>query len=280
MRSDTRTTLKDMKKYNLILIGGPADNRVTKKLYSGLPVKKNGPSLLVKRRTPISLANAYCTLFYFNPLAKQHLLYMIDLDHLDLKALKKISPISQLLVNNIDQMNPLTAQDLLVKTTSGTLRCAMRFGNNWEWQIPAEYAVRLSKKGASHIAYHTARGKAVCRVTQAHICLFTDKNASRIDIYDPAIASLGDLIAADERLRFLTARIQGEHLLRVMHALKNKSRFFIYPKKSLQIKKGKWYRFAMNPWLVYGVSWLDWRLMQPNIGPWINDAACGDTLQR
>ena len=133
-RADNEVTAEDLSYYNLVLIGRAADNALVARMADKLPAAINEDNELVAGgREPVSLANAWLGLTYYNPLDPQRLIYWLRFDPHGPNALERFGNVAEALIG-MGSVTPATEPDLIVMGFGGPPRRCMQFTHDWAWR--------------------------------------------------------------------------------------------------------------------------------------------------
>jgi len=132
VKADYEVTEQDLKHYNLLLIGGPCDNLLIKRLQKHLPVTLKETHIYSNDGESWPFEGAIFGLLHYNPLARQRLLYWVAADKIEDYAANTLGTVQSLM----DIHACVTAApDFLVLAESQTqVLAARRFDSRWRWE--------------------------------------------------------------------------------------------------------------------------------------------------
>ena len=130
--ADTALTDEQQGRSNLILIGKPDENSVTKTLWPRLPVAIEDNALVVADRTPLKLQNQVLGLLHPNPNHPGRLLYVLA-PFCDKVEFGRFSNTPHLFLAGADGFDRVSQPDLVVQDLQHRVARHMQFGKDWNW---------------------------------------------------------------------------------------------------------------------------------------------------
>ena len=119
---------------NLILIGTPAENRVTNSLLPDLPVAVKNDALVAADRPALQLKNQVLSLLYPNPRHPKRLVYLVA-PFVDDGGLARFCESPQRFLVGSDGFDRVSQADLAVQNLDCQIARQMQFGKGWDWLV-------------------------------------------------------------------------------------------------------------------------------------------------
>lgn len=147
--ADTDLTIDQESKSNLILIGKPEENIVSRRLLPQLPVKVQHDTLVVGDRSELPLENQILSLLYPNPNHPKRLVYLLA-PYSAGPELAQFTARPVRFLAGSDGFDRVSQADLLVQNSKHQIARQMQFDKDWNWisfpsadkPIPVRYAAR------------------------------------------------------------------------------------------------------------------------------------------
>ena len=130
--SDKALTDVQQERSNLILIGKPNENCVTKACWTGLPVSIENQALRVADRAPLKLNNQVLGMLFPNPNFPDRLLYILA-PFVDQLGLVRFRESPQYFLAGSEGFDRVSQPDLVVQDLSYRIARHMQFGKDWKW---------------------------------------------------------------------------------------------------------------------------------------------------
>ena len=130
--ADSEVTEELAARNNLILVGTPADNIITRKLLPQLPLLIENGSLKVANRPVLPLDGQVLSFLYPHPKHPDRYIYMLA-PFCDEKGLVAVSEKPQYFLTSPSGFDRISAADLLAQNLSHQVAREMQFDKNWEW---------------------------------------------------------------------------------------------------------------------------------------------------
>jgi hypothetical protein len=261
--ADSALTEKQQARCNLVLIGKPNENSVTKALWPDLPAAIEDNTLVVADRTPLKLQNQVLGLLHPNPNHPDRLLYVLA-PFSDKAGIGRFSNTPHLFLAGSDGFDRVSQPDLVVQDLQHRVACHMQFGNDWNWlnlpgadtRIPGRFHERanlaieclhlmLSKSGADFGLWWGPTDRGMWGADFNHLLSFDPESYTLADYrtqHRIAETTLGSVTGAE--LKEIWKRWgQNQELLSVpeisLDTLDDKSEYRIHIPIDLYIKLGQ-----------------------------------------
>ena len=130
--ADEALTDEQQARCNLILIGQPNENRVTRSLWPRLPASIEDKALVVAGRAPLPLENQVLSLLHPNPDHPKRLLYILA-PFADKGVLDRFSRLPQYFLSGSEGFDRVSQPDLVVQDVQYRIARHMQFGKDWRW---------------------------------------------------------------------------------------------------------------------------------------------------
>jgi len=241
VKADDKVTAEDMLHYNLILLGGAAENELSSMIWPRLPVSINAKNeLTAGDRSPVKLDGGYFVLSYYNPLAPGRLICLVayDAGHSLAEELKApCLPIAVLVSDSLGDV-----PDLVVNTPA--VRRQQQFTHGWQWLILPGGDQLLPKQYSDFKLYTAARLKVLQRVSGVDFALETFYTQPEKGI--PQETAQADVRIYRAPMQTITGEWTGEELLKFYAVVDGDWKMQTYPaldEKSIDAKHV--YRVAM-----------------------------------
>ena len=149
--SDTALTEEQEANCNLILLGTPDENAISKKIFPKLPITIRNNNLLSADRPPLPLKGQVLSVLYPHPNYPARLVYLVA-PFTDSDGLERFCEAPQRFLEGSDGFDRVSQADLSVQNLDNEIGRQMQFGKNWEWinqpdsdrHIPACFRERSS----------------------------------------------------------------------------------------------------------------------------------------
>jgi len=251
IKADREVTAEDLQHYNLIILGGANDNALASLLQSRLPITINEKNeLIAGGRKPLNLDGGRYSLCYYNPLAPQHLIYLLAFDAKnDLKALDKPRDLLSGVWN--DELGD--AEDCFAESATGQRN--LQFADNWQWLV-LPGTDRNVPPGYYNIPKRVMSGlKVLQSATGADFAIDTvDTDAPAVD-GKPMDHTFADLAIGRSPLPTMTGYLTGEELLTLQTKAPEKAVWVAYPALDAKtIDPKRTYKVVYPLWTVWPLA--------------------------
>ena len=263
VKADREVTAEDLLRYNLILLGGAAENELTATIWTRLPVTINEKNeLIAGDRAPLKLDGGRFTLSYVNPLAPDRLLCLVAYDasrdlREELKAPR--APVADLVSDGLGDV-----PDLAVETP--VARRVMQFTHGWQWLALPGADQPLPERWFDEKARGTAQSRVLQRITGVDYAL-------DIVYADPEAPAPPEMTLADARisrtpLQTVTGEWTGEELLKFLANPGEGGQVAAYPPLDAKaIEATRLYRLALPVDLLWSLTGCQLSLRNLRPGP-------------
>lgn len=130
--ADSELTKEQQARCNLVLIGKPEDNSVTKVLSPDLRASIEENELVVADRTPLKLDDHVLGLLHPNPKHSDRLIYILA-PYADDAGLDRFSKTPHLFLAGSDGFDRVSQPDLVVQDLQHRVARHMQFDKEWNW---------------------------------------------------------------------------------------------------------------------------------------------------
>lgn len=282
--ADTDLTREHCEEHNLILVGAPRDNSVTKRLLPFLPITISDGSLRAGGRKPLSLQDRVMSLLHPNPEHPQRLIYLVA-PFTDAAAFSKAA--QKHLVGS-DGFDRGSQGDLVVQDLNNRIVRQMQFGKKWKW-------LRVSSEKAMPDHYRTRDDLARLHLTTmrkksgADFALWwgpADKGMWGADFnflkrYDPKACTKADLAIERRQVETMLGSVTGAELKQIWNRWGLKQELQAVPEvESSNLNDEQSYRLIVPMDLYIKLGQRRRNLSAPNSGPTIDTGAIVSELFR
>ena len=209
MKADGEVTAEDMLHYNLILIGGAAENELTSMIWPRLPLSINDKNELVAaNRPPVKLDGGHFVLSHYNPLASGRLICLVAYDAAHSLTEELKAPCMPIAVLNSDRL--VDIPDLAVNTPAAFRQ--QQFTHGWQWlALPGDDRL-LPRQYFDFKLYTTAQLKVLQRMSGVDFAL--DIFQVQPEKITPPETAEADVRIYREPTQTVTGEWTGEELLK------------------------------------------------------------------
>lgn len=149
--TDVDLTPAQQATHNLLLIGTPDDNSVSRQLLPRLSIRIEEGNLLAGDRPKLPLQNQVLSLLHPHPHHPERLIYLLA-PFTDGSGLAQFTSKPVRFLSGSDGFDRVSQADLLVQNTQHQMARQMQFDKDWKWlrfphvenRIPSQYAERSS----------------------------------------------------------------------------------------------------------------------------------------
>ncbi len=251
IKADRDVAEIDLTRYNLILLGRPADNCITARVAGKLPLRVDEKNrLLAGGRAALGLDATTLRMIHYNPLATQRLVYMVWVNAAEVKDANAFAQNARNLLENGWGGDRVNSPDLVVRTLDGTQLRRMQFTHGWQWRpiAGADTSVPAACADPNWIPRELAR--LLQRNCQADYGLFWAPDSKEKPSFDPNVFTMADFATDDGPQESLVGEVTGEELIEIHKLFLVTRRMFVSPEiDPAAIKPDRLYRLAMPPWL-------------------------------
>lgn len=256
VKADTAVTDHDLKRCNVVLLGGAEHNTLTAKILDRLPLEVTKEKTLVAGgRTPVNLKQAGMRLVHYNPLAPERLVFLVATDATN-KAATAWYAAPRRYMTGAGSSRRGDQPDVVVEGLDGSDRRRMQFTNDWRWREVEHTTIPLAVGAGTARALAEARLRALHRVTGAEVAFWWGSSQSK-QVLDPRWFGRADLAIAVSPSRTLLCTMTGEELLEIQEKWMGEENLTVQPDlASLAIQRRRNYRVAMPPELSVPLGYL------------------------
>lgn len=280
--ADTDLTSEHGEEHNLILVGTPQDNSVTRRLLPFLPLAVSDGLLQAGGRTPLPLKERVMSLLHFNPEHPQRLIYLLA-PFADAAAFSKAA--QKHLVGS-DGFERGSQGDLVVQDLNHRVLRQMQLGKDWKWkrgeseqEMPNSYQTR-DDLARLHLA--TMRKKS-----GADFALWwgpADEGMWGADFnflkhYDPKVSTKADLAIERRQVETMLGSVTGAELKQIWNRWGSKQELLTVPKiENSDLRDEQSYQLIlpMDFYIKFGQRRKN--LSAPTMGPLIDSKAIVNEL--
>ena len=130
--ADTALSAQQQANCNLILIGTPEENRVTRSILPDLPIAIRNGTLVVEKRADLPLGDQVLSFLHCHPRYPSRLVYLIA-PFTDDDGLARFSEAPQRFLAGSNSFDRVGQADLVVQNLDCEIGRQMQFGRNWDW---------------------------------------------------------------------------------------------------------------------------------------------------
>jgi hypothetical protein len=275
-KADTEVTAADMARCHLVLIGTAEQNSVVARIADWLPVKYEAAGVSCSDGTRFPGTHLALGLVYFNPLAKDRLVFWIASD--DSATYAANSAIPAIMSGGMFHTANAFGADLVVMPAGlPTLVAARSFDSRWHWVPDREASPLLPAKIATPIDFRRALSEAIRRAAAADYALVSTYGPS-----DPpvtiGVTRICDIVPFFQDLPIGMFEATGSELRRIADQVAAKDSYLLIPGLDRAgISETRRYRVA----LPIDVLWFFSKAVQPPPADyWLTGLDTGEAVER
>jgi pimeloyl-ACP methyl ester carboxylesterase len=247
VKLDSAVTAEDLRTKNLVLIGGPDENAVTRMIADQLPAVDRDGKISLAGIGAYDLANRGYTQYHYNPRDPQRLVYVIASKQARFFATYK-GRMDWTCVGRALASSELPLDFVLWDVEPRRVVRQISWGNDWRPHprfansplLPAQFG-----DGQAILDNMAACWRQVANA-DAVLCLETDDNYG-IWGYDTSQATWADFQAGFYATNVFAADVSGEEVVRVIAAAQRTDEFRLVPSlEASAIDRGRPYRIAIS----------------------------------
>lgn len=267
LKADRDVTADDLHHFNLIVLGGAKDNRITADILPRLPLTINAKNeLIAGGRGPVSLDGAGFRLAYYNPLAPRRMIFLVATDE-DSKAARDWYKTVRRLMSGTGWIEAIDVPDLVVQTFSGLDRRRMQFTTDWQWCKVEGADQKLTKTMCTERAMNLACAQWVKQTVGADVVLWEGARSDEKRL-DPNGFTLADMATTHSQEQTLLCRMTGEELLDIRKKWSTDDDLLVFPALSTNtIAPDRNYRVVLPPDLTWQLAQRKNNLHDVEAGP-------------
>ncbi len=165
IKADEDVTQSDIRNRNLILIGGPKYNLVSRKLANRLPVQVNPQNqFIVPGHSHVDVDKSTMLLTTFNPLAPKRLIHLIWQDEIPEAMRDRYPQFAKNLLPGANGRYPHNIPDLQIRSQELSLSIQRQFSYGWSWKQMTggdrQLSQRVQQEGVNIAKLRLMRTKA------------------------------------------------------------------------------------------------------------------------
>ena len=216
--ADVDLTHEQCEKHNLILVGTPGENAITKRLLPHLPIEIVDGRLNVGGRPPLTLKGRVLSLLHPNPESPKRLVYLV----MPFAKGPQFAEVAQRFLVGSDGFERGSQGDLVVHDLQQRIVRQMQFGKDWKWQ-PSGSETPLPETFRDRSDFARSYMKAMCRESKADFALWwgpEDKGMWGADFnflkqYDPKHCTRADLTIERRQVETILGSVSGAELKQI-----------------------------------------------------------------
>ena len=244
--ADTELTSEQGKEHNLVLIGTPNENSVTRRLLTHLPLTILDGELRAGGRSPLSLKGNVLSLLHFNPEHPQRLIYVVA----PIAGSSEFSSMAHKFLVGSDSFDRGSQGDLVVQDLEQRILRQMQLGKNWQWSAVGD-EVRMPKSFHNRTDFARAFLRVMHKKSKTDFALWwgaEDKGIWGADFnflkrYDPEHFTLADMSIERRPVETMLGSVTGSELKQIWNCWGLKRELIVFPDlKSDDLRDKKSYR--------------------------------------
>ena len=217
--ADKTVTDEQLAGSNVILIGRPNENSVTKSLWARLPLSIEDNALVAAGRAPLELKNKVLGLLHPNPSHPHRLLYVLA-PFADAAGMSRFSKSTQYFLPGSDGFDRVSQPDLMVQDLQYRVARQMQFNKTWQWLKPRGAETRIPSRFADRSNLAIACMNHMLSKSKADFALWwgpADRGMWGTDFnhllrFDPASYTLADFRTQHRICETTLGRVTGAEL--------------------------------------------------------------------
>ena len=217
--ADTALSPEQEANGNLILLGAPEENRVTRSILHELPVTIRNDTLIVADRPPLPLRDQVLSLLYPHPKHPKRLVYLMA-PFTDDDGLTRFCETPQRFLVGSDGFDRVSQADLVVQNLDNRIGRQMQFGKDWDWIALAGSDTPIPPRFADRAHLALAYMKVMRRTSGADFAFWwgpADKGMWGFDFnylkrYNPDLYTLADFRTQHHLAETMTGSVSGGEL--------------------------------------------------------------------
>ncbi len=269
VKLDTDVSLTDIETKNLVLIGGPHQNAVSKKIFEKLSISETEKQVRLTKGLIYDLTNRGYTFYHYNPLAPKRQIFVISSDQSGFYHIKNGA-----IDRALDNETPL---DFILMDIEPQ-RVVRQISWNAEWKPEKEFFDKKTLPAAFgdwHMLTEK-KMKLIHKKTGADYVIHPDLyEYSNTTVFDVNHAAWADFYAGIKEDAILTAEISGALLKDIIRSHQNEFVLLYYPRLVKdRVDETRTYRIAFLNRTIYSLL----KPLRKNIGTvshfsreWIED---------
>ncbi len=273
--SDQALTAEQQARCNLILIGRPEENSVTRTHWPRLPLRLDDHTLLVADRPPLRLDNQVLGLLHPHPDHSGRLVYILA-PFADGAGLARFRASPQDFLAGSAGFDRISQPDLIVQDLQGRVARQMQFSHDWRWLNPSGADVRLAAGFADRAQLAAACMQRMLDKSQADFALWwgpADRGMwgsdfNHLQSFDPASYSLADFRTQHRVSETMLGSVTGAELREIWSRWGTNQELISLPKIELdKLDESATYRLHIPSDLYIKLGQRQQNLTDPRSGP-------------
>ncbi|MFT5470280.1 MAG: hypothetical protein ACI8UO_005407 [Verrucomicrobiales bacterium] len=262
---------------NLILLGTPEENAVTRALLPRLPIEISDGALHAGNRPPLPLEGQVLGLLHPHPDHPDRLIYLLAAFTDDGRFRKA----PQMFLASPDGFNRVSQADLLVQNLDHHIGREMQFGKDWTWLDFPDSDKPLPEEFRGRTEIVKTHMKIMIRKSSADFALWwgpTDKGMWGTDLntlkhYNPDFYTAADYRTRNSRFATTLGGISGADLKEIWNRWIQNQEMQVFPSlKPDELDDEKIYRVHIPMDLYINLGRRNKNLIDPAAGPQISPA--------
>ena len=235
--ADRDLTAEQQEKFNLILVGEPDDNLVTRRLLPSLPLKIEDQHLHVKWRDKIPLQNRVLSLLHPHPEYPQRLIYLVAPFLQSDADWKRFSTDPQRFLIGSSGFDRISQADLAVMNLDHKFCRQMQFVQGWTWLVDNAADTSIPERFGERSELAREFMKAMLRASAADFALWwgpADQGMWGTDFnflprYDADLYTLADFRTQRREFQTLTGSVGGTELREIWERWGERNEILVEP---------------------------------------------------
>jgi hypothetical protein len=217
--ADTAITREQEENCNLILIGTPGQNRLTRTILPDLPIVIENDALSVDGRSDLPLRNQVLSLLHPNPGHPLRLVYLIA-PFADEIGFDAFCEAPQSFLVGSEGFDRVSQADLVVQTLDNRISRQMQFGKNWRWMHSPGSDRHISGRFEERSNLAMTHLEIMKRKSDADFAIWwgpEDKGMWGYDFnflrqFNPEYYTLADFRTQHQRIETMTGGVPGSEM--------------------------------------------------------------------
>ncbi len=259
---------------NLVLLGTPEENLVTKAIFPELPLKIANGVLQAGNRPDLPLKSQVLGLLHPHPHHPARLVYVLA-PFLDEAEMDGFVREPQTFLAGSDGFDRISQPDLVVRNLDGQIARAMQFGKTWDWRefpdaeaaIPAPFADRANlARTVLEIMRRKAGGGYAMWWGPADPGMWnTDSNF--LQAYNPDFSTKADFHCRRRTVRTISASVTGAELKDIRKRWVTNGELLVTPEIADNLEDAASYPLCIPMDLYIKLGRRNKNLTDPKLGP-------------
>ena len=249
VKRDTEVNETDIEQRNLVLVGGPDHNLITRKIAHGLPAQERDGRIVLTEQFAYDLAERGYVMYHYNPMAPERLVFVVASSHEDFYTLH-----NGVLPEVLD--HELAADFVLADVASHDI--VRRISWNKQWKPAARFLTspRLPTPFANRKTIWEQIMLSIRRSTNADFAIGPRPNPGGREnsAYNVAHATWADFEARQTGWRVVSAEVTEDQLRDLQTEIQGSEEIEFLPEPAdVSVTAGRRYRLAMAEWVLWSL---------------------------